>query len=250
MASPQCENGYCKIANELMEALARTRIRGEETQVLLAILRKTYGFNKKSDTIPISQLQLLTGMDRSSVCRAIRGLTSKKIISSDKCATRTPSKYSLNKDYDRWSVSDNRATTSDIIATSPSDTIATKLVTKLPPSKDNTKDKRKTHNGAIPFLEIISYLNDQSGKNFRAGTDANKNFIEARWNEGFRVNDFKTVVSIKCSQWKSDPHWSKFLRPSTLFGTKFDSYLNEQPKKSGSSLLDNANEMFDIPGEE
>ncbi|WP_084288457.1 replication protein [Desulfovermiculus halophilus] len=56
MASPQCENGYTRLANELLEALARTRLAGQEYQAVLAIVRKTYGFGKKSDKISYGQL--------------------------------------------------------------------------------------------------------------------------------------------------------------------------------------------------
>jgi uncharacterized phage protein (TIGR02220 family) len=47
-------------------------------------------------------------------------------------------------------------------------------------------------------------------------------------NEGFTLADFKTVIDHKTSEWLDDPHWSKYLRPDTLFGTKFESYLNQK----------------------
>lgn len=52
--------------------------------------------------------------------------------------------------------------------------------------------------------------------------------IHARWEDGFRLEDFKMVISKKSKGWKDDPEMSKYLRPSTLFGTKFESYLNEK----------------------
>lgn len=83
----------------------------------------------------------------------------------------------------------------------------------------------------IPYVEIINYLNDVAGKNYRPTTKKTKNLIKARWNEGFRLEDFKRVIDIKTSQWKHDEKMNKYLRPETLFGTKFESYLNESPSE-------------------
>lgn len=81
----------------------------------------------------------------------------------------------------------------------------------------------------IPYKEIVDYLNEQSGKHFQR-INATKDKIKARWNEGFRLDDFKHVIKSKCDQWVRDPKMAMYLRPDTLFGTKFDAYLNETPK--------------------
>lgn len=78
---------------------------------------------------------------------------------------------------------------------------------------------------SIPFKKIIDYLNQQTGKRFR-NVASNQKFIKARWNEGYRLEDFQKVVDVKLSQWKNT-EYEKYLQPSTLFGTKFDQYLNE-----------------------
>lgn len=100
MANPQLENGYVKIANEIMEALAGIRISGEENQCLFVILRKTYGWNKREDAIAISQFASLTGLKRPGVVRAINNLLKKQlIIKNDKGEIN---KYKLNKDFHQW----------------------------------------------------------------------------------------------------------------------------------------------------
>ena len=45
--------------------------------------------------------------------------------------------------------------------------------------------------------------------------------------EGYTLEDFKRVIDIKAKQWKKDPEKRKWLRPTTLFGDNFESYLNE-----------------------
>ena len=77
---PQCEDGYTKLANELLDALCHTRIPGEPMQIFLTILRKTYGFGKKSDRIPLSQFVEATGITKTHVSRAIAKLAEMNII--------------------------------------------------------------------------------------------------------------------------------------------------------------------------
>ncbi len=74
---------------------------------------------------------------------------------------------------------------------------------------------------------IISYLNEKTEKNFKVTTKKTQELIQARLNEGFTVDDFKKVIDTKTYKWK-DTEYDKYLRPETLFGTKFESYLNEK----------------------
>lgn len=83
--------------------------------------------------------------------------------------------------------------------------------------------------GKIPYHDIITFLNESTGKNFKS-VNATKDKIKARWNEGFRLDDFKHVIKTKCDQWLRDREMHIYLRPETLFGNKFDAYLNEIPK--------------------
>jgi uncharacterized phage protein (TIGR02220 family) len=78
----------------------------------------------------------------------------------------------------------------------------------------------------IPFGDIVTYLNEQTGRNFKATSKATQSHITARWREGWRLEDFKKVISCKAKAWILDPKMNEYLRPETLFGTKFESYLN------------------------
>ena len=62
--------------------------------------------------------------------------------------------------------------------------------------------------------------------------------IKARLNEGFKLEDFKIVIDNKCSEWLNDKKMNQYLRPDTLFGTKFESYLNQKPKEITTKDLD------------
>ncbi len=73
--------------------------------------------------------------------------------------------------------------------------------------------------------EIISYLNQKARTNYKPTTKTTQKHINARLNEGYTVEDFKKVIDTKCSEWLNTDY-SKYLRPETLFGNKFESYLN------------------------
>ena len=102
MASPQTENGYTMIANELFDALINFRICGEHRQVLDFIIRKTYGFKKKTDAIPLSQFVKATGIQKAHVIRAINALKLCNIIKGAKTGTFDAVIYGINKDYMKW----------------------------------------------------------------------------------------------------------------------------------------------------
>ena len=78
----------------------------------------------------------------------------------------------------------------------------------------------------IPYKEIIDYLNSKTGKNYRANIKKNKALIKARWSEGYQLDDFKQVIDNMVKNWHGT-EYAKYLRPETLFGTKFDGYLNQ-----------------------
>lgn len=79
----------------------------------------------------------------------------------------------------------------------------------------------------IPYFEICEYLNKRTGSNYKYTTNKTKDLIKARFNEGFTLDDFKLVIDKKCVEWMNTD-MQKYLRPETLFGTKFESYLNQQ----------------------
>lgn len=77
------------------------------------------------------------------------------------------------------------------------------------------------------YQPIINYLNEKTGKHYKHTTNKTQTVIKARWNEGFTEDDFKKVIDNKVAEWKGTD-MEKFLRPETLFGTKFEGYLNQE----------------------
>lgn len=110
MASPQLEDGYVRIARELLSALSKHGFSGSEFMVLLAVIGKTYGWNKSKDEISITQFMQLTGLSRRGVCKATLSLVNKKALGREQKGTSEVTTYWIIKDYDKWVGSANLCT--------------------------------------------------------------------------------------------------------------------------------------------
>lgn len=78
-----------------------------------------------------------------------------------------------------------------------------------------------------PYQEIVEYLNKITHSNYKYSTPKTRTLIKARYNEGFNIDDFKRVIDVKTNEWKLTDN-EKYLRPDTLFGTKFEGYANQK----------------------
>jgi uncharacterized phage protein (TIGR02220 family) len=81
------------------------------------------------------------------------------------------------------------------------------------------------------FSDVIDYLNEKAETQYRSSSSKTKTLIQARQSDGFTLDDFKKVIDNKVSEWKGS-EMGKYLRPETLFGTKFESYLNQKKQAS------------------
>ena len=92
----------------------------------------------------------------------------------------------------------------------------------------NTEDIKDSEPRTNDVKAILDYLNSKTGKHFK-NVKKTRELITARYNEGYRLEDFKRVIDVKCAQWLNDQRMRRYLQPSTLFGTKFEGYANEEP---------------------
>ena len=109
--TPQLEDGYTKIANEIIEALCRINLSPYESRVVWGIFRKTYGYNKKEDWISLSQFSDLIDLDRRLIHRATKSLENRNIIVINRDDKRKPN-YMFQKDYTKWLLSSVKMTKS------------------------------------------------------------------------------------------------------------------------------------------
>jgi uncharacterized phage protein (TIGR02220 family)/predicted phage replisome organizer len=115
---------------------------------------------------------------------------------------------------------------------------------------EEDKDKEKEI-----YISVVSYLNEKAGTAYKHTTAKTKSAIKARISEGFKLDDFKTVIDKKCAEWIGDPKMEKYLRPETLFGPKFEGYLNAKVSKQtsgnkriGANGIAISNEKSDLEG--
>ncbi len=98
MANPQKEHGYTAIANEILDAFAKTNLSPYEWRVVFTVIRFSYGWNKKEAILTYSQIESFCGIKKCHIARTIKGLLKKQII------TKRGRGYRLQKDYERWGV--------------------------------------------------------------------------------------------------------------------------------------------------
>lgn len=144
MRTPQTEDGYTRIANELLEAFTTLDASGSAWRVFMVVLRKTYGFHKKEDKISLTQFGEMSRLSRMSVCRGLNELVEKNVLSVKK--EGYINKYSVQKDYSGWGsikpVTSNKNDTKSSI----------KPVTKT--SNKNDTYKRKKDNKDISKTKV------------------------------------------------------------------------------------------------
>lgn len=105
MASPQKENGYTAIANEIVETILQSGLSASLLYVVLCVLRKTYGFQKKRDAISISQFMQATNLSQRTVVYALQELEAKHIIKIEKHkegGLNAVNVIAFNKDWEAW----------------------------------------------------------------------------------------------------------------------------------------------------
>jgi len=159
VATPQLENGYTRLANELLDEFISAGLTSRQWSVLMAIVRKTYGYNKTSDDIGLSQLSEMTGIAKGHVSVAVRELESMKIINRKMGVFGH--NLSINKKYKTWNLEAKSVT--DSVTVTESVTVTKSVTEGLPnqyiggyrigkkggtesvTTKDNlTKDNQKT----------------------------------------------------------------------------------------------------------
>ncbi len=129
-------------------------------------------------------------------------------------------------DSDSESDSDSN---SESVSESKSDSVSDTDSVSVSDSELSARRSRKSEAfGDIEKVKsILSYLNEKTDSEFSAESEATQRHINARLREGFKEEDFITVIDKKVDEWKGTDY-EKYLRPSTLFGSKFEDYLYQK----------------------
>ncbi|SDX61769.1 replication protein [Salimicrobium album] len=108
MANPQVEEGYVKIANELLDEIPKYKFNGTQFKLIMIVWRYTYGFNRKSHSLSLSFISKLAGIDKSSVKKQLNQLIDSNVLYVAKEATfNQPRAIGFNKNFEEWSIEKN-----------------------------------------------------------------------------------------------------------------------------------------------
>ncbi len=137
----QIDNGeFTRIANEVLEQLVKRGLLGSELSLLLFVIRKTWGWNKKEDIISLTQFELGLGVSRHTVINTIKNLVSKKMLVKRSIPERQEKAYKFNKYWKEWLVQ-SPSLVQNKMETSAIERL--KLVKRSAHTKDNTKENKK-----------------------------------------------------------------------------------------------------------
>jgi len=105
MKGPQLEDGYTRIANEILERISQIPLNGAQFRILMVIWRYTYGFNRKEHELSNKFIAVATGLNKRQVRRELKRLIDMNILNVVKEATFTTARVlGFNKYFDSWQV--------------------------------------------------------------------------------------------------------------------------------------------------
>lgn len=164
---------------------------------------------------------------------------SESTVCTKKCIPYTPNDvYPIHQKVKGNNTSNNNTSNNNILSGKEPDPEEKENTESTQKTSDSKKSKTTSKTELIPYYRVIKYLNAKAGTNYRATNKATQRLIKARFNEGMTTKDFKKVIDNKCNDWLKDPKMCEYLRPATLFGSKFESYLNQKPKRLDKSATD------------
>lgn len=147
---------------------------------------------------------------------------------TNKYSVITVSNYDLYQEVTKQNPNNSRTDTEQLQNNSTS-------IPNLLPTIEESKEIKESNNNIV--RQIVERLNFLAGTKYRTNTDSTKRIIKARLSDGYTLNDFYAVIDKKTKEWKGT-EMEKYLRPQTLFGTKFESYLNQNdvPRKKSNNF--------------
>lgn len=179
---------------------------------------------------------LMPGDDGSYLLVAVKDMTGSETDSARRMRKHRQAKEISDQRSLEASHCDTHVTTSDTAVTK----CDTEIDKEIEPEREkeiereperDTPKAPKGRDASPDIARIVDALNARAGTHYKASSEVTRRHINARLAEGYTVEDFETVISKKCQEWMGT-EMEKFLRPETLFGTKFESYLNARIRPS------------------
>ena len=198
---PQTENGYVRIANELFDAILRFGFSKRELSIVLAVIRKTYGYQKKSDELSASQIEQMTGIPRNHVAECLVTLNAKNVVL--KRDGKYANSLSFNKHYGQWG-----SPKTGLVPKRDGGSPKTGL--KLVPKRDTQKTTQKT----IPKDNDLTFDPWYSGYPKKVA----KVKAEQAWNKLTKTEKEKAMTALKTWPFQADNQYNP--NPATWLNQK------------------------------
>ena len=212
---------YTQVANSLVDDWL-PKLSGAETKIILFLFRKIIGFHLVGNKawLSVRQIQAGTGLSNREVIDSTHLLETKKLLVVNRVPGKTqcitifflPMKK-LHRTGEETSPPTGEETSPPYIL------------------KKGYKETISKDNGI--YTSVVNHLNSKIHRAFKP-SESTKKLIRARIRDGYKLEDFIVVIDKKVSQWLGDEKMDKYLRPCTLFGTKFENYFNEPEQKPKS----------------
>jgi len=196
MASPQRENGYTGIANEILENLSTISLNGTQFRIIMVVFRFTYGFQRKEHELSESFLANATGIHKQQIKRELKTLLDKNILLTVRKATfDKPRIISFNKDYDNWANKLIRSEVTNKIPGSENDTPTGSGLDTTPGSELDTQERKVLKDNSKENIYIVfHHWNLKKIITHKTLTDKISGNINARFEENYTVNEIIEAI--------------------------------------------------------
>ncbi len=239
MTGPQLENGYMKIANEIIEQIPKFKFNGTQLRILMVLWRYTYGFNRKEHELSVTFIANATGIHVQQIKKEIATLITKNVITVIREPSFSQTRImAFNKKYDSWGV--ELAGSDQVVKTLPGSKKDTSQVVKTLPQPGSENATQEIHSFKNNPKENINSVFDDIWKLYpnKKGkgkiTDATKRKLHK-----LGYDTLKTCIE----RYKSDKEdWQKWQHGSTFFNSGYIDYLDEnyqeRSEKNGGTGTD------------
>lgn len=164
---PQIEDGYTRIANEILENIMKVSLNGTQFRIVMAVWRYTYGFQRKEHDLSLSFLSKATRASKSQVDRELSALIDRKIITVVGAGERGSRVVAFNKNHDEWTDCTPRRGLYSTLGTEVYSTVSTEPYstssTKKEKIKENKKEtrQRKTYAENSTYFKMAAYFHNK-----------------------------------------------------------------------------------------
>ncbi len=218
MASPQKENGFTQLSNEIMEIMCKTKLNGTQFSIVMVVWRYTYGFQRKDHELSETFISKAVIINKRQVQRELKKLIEEKILKVTKEETKcSPRRLMFNKNHDEWGLKRQvvtKKTPGDELDTSPGDELDTSTGDELDTSSgdelDTQERKKESIKENIKERDSSSKINSNCfsfyNKNFGPITQFITNDISSFLDDG--IEDELVIKSLELSLEKNINNWS------------------------------------------